>query len=459
MTYNASMSSTLPRFRSRERNPGTMALPGRNVSPAGSAEQPANESTVLMGEAASYPAYPQFWLTASRYIYHTTRATLSCSKANLLLVFIPLSIVSAAQAWNPVAVFTLSFLAMFPLAELLSWSTEQLSASTGQVIGGLLMAAFGNAVEMIVSRVYHAAEPHVLTMSALGRYHCLEPRGISNCAVKHGGQYPIRNSAGKVFVVELVDLILTVIQILGSSLFVAGYKKKEVKFNVDLTSIMSSLMIVASASLVIPSASYFADLRSNNLEPNLKESPYILTLSHIAAIILLFFYLLYLFFQLKTHADIFAGSNEAEPDAGSPELDAWAAGFVLVLSTIGVSFCSDYLVDSVDGSVEALGVSRAFIGLILVPIVGNAGEMVAAVNQAGKGNIDFALGLIVGSTLQIALFVTPFLVILGWIIGKQMSLLFDTFQTTVLSMSVIVVNCLVRDGRSNYFEGFLLLGT
>jgi Ca2+:H+ antiporter len=121
---------------------------------------------------------------------------------------------------------------------------------------------------------------------------------------------------------------------------------------------MSSLMIVALASLVIPSASYFADLRSNNLEPHLKEGPYILTLSHIAAIILLVFYCLYLFFQLKTHADIFAESNQAEPD-GSPELDPWAAGFVLVLSTIGVSVCSDYLVDSVDGSVEELGVSRA----------------------------------------------------------------------------------------------------
>ena len=254
---------------------------------------------------------------------------------------------------------------------------------------------------------------------------------------------------------------LTVIEILGSCLFVAGYKEKEVKFNVDLTSIMSSLMIVAAASLVIPSASYFAELRSNKLEPHLEpgtQGPYILTLSHIAAIILLVFYCLYLFFQLKSHADIFAESNQAEPE-GSPEVDPWAAGFVLVLSTVGVSVCSDYLVDSIDGFVEELGVSRAFIGLILVPIVGNAGEFVAAVNQAGKKNIDFALGLIVGSTLQIALFVTPFLVIMGWIIGKPMSLRFDTFQTTVLSMSVIVVNCLVRDGQSNYFEGFLLLGT
>ena len=231
------------------------------------------------------------------------------------------------------------------------------------------------------------------------------------------------------------------------------------KFNLDLTGIMSSLMIVASASLVIPSASYFADQRSTILNVKLgHEGPYILTLSHIAAIILLLFYCLYLFFQLKTHAEIFAAGSDDEPE-GPPELDPWAAGIVLILSTVGVSICSDSLIDSVDGSVQQLGVSRAFIGLILVPIVGNAGEFVAAVNQAKKKNIDFALGLIVGSTLQIALFVTPFLVMMGWIIGKPMSLRFDTFQTVVLAMSVIVVSCLARDGRSNWFEGFLLLGT
>jgi Ca2+:H+ antiporter len=248
--------------------------------------------------------------------------------------------------------------------------------------------------------------------------------------------------------------ILIDIEILGSCLFVAGWKQKEVKFNVDLTGVMSSLMIVSSASLVIPSACYFADLRSNQLGQN----DYILTLSHIAAVILLIFYILYLYFQLKTHADIFAESSQPDGDGG-PELDPWAAGLVLILATVGVSFCSDYLVDSVDGFVEQLGVSRAFIGLILVPIVGNAGEFVAVIHQARKSKIDFALGLIVGATLQISLFVTPFLVIVGWIIGKPMSLRFDTFQTTVLCMSVIVVNCLVRDGRSNYFEGFLLLGT
>ena len=154
------MPSIVPRFRSRERNPAaeTMALEGSDASPRprGSPDLESSESTALTEEASRSPspAYPgpQVWLTVPRYIYHTTISSLCCSKANLLLVFVPLSVVAAAQAWNPVAVFALSFCAMFPLAELLSWSTEQLSVSTGQVIGGLLMAGFGNAVEMIVSR-------------------------------------------------------------------------------------------------------------------------------------------------------------------------------------------------------------------------------------------------------------------------------------------------------------------
>ena len=123
-----------------------MASQTDDVSPDSSAAEHTN------GEAAASTAYPHVGFSIPRYIHHVVKATLYSTKANFLLVFIPLSIVGAAHEWNPALIFALSFFAMFPLAELLSWSTEQLSASTGQVIGGLLMAAFGNAVEMIVSR-------------------------------------------------------------------------------------------------------------------------------------------------------------------------------------------------------------------------------------------------------------------------------------------------------------------
>jgi hypothetical protein len=141
------MPSILGYFRPRERTPGSMAAQRPDGSPGLSAVR-TNESTALLGE--EHGGHAQFLLPIPLYLYHTIKATLFCSKANLLLVFIPLSIIGAVQGWHPVAVFALSFLAIFPLAELLSWSTEQLSASVGQTLGGLLNATFGNAVEMIV---------------------------------------------------------------------------------------------------------------------------------------------------------------------------------------------------------------------------------------------------------------------------------------------------------------------
>ena len=248
--------------------------------------------------------------------------------------------------------------------------------------------------------------------------------------------------------------LLKIMEILGSCFFSAGYDKAVVKFNMDVTSIMSSLMIVASASLIVPSVLY-ASFESP--EPSDSEDP-VLVLSYIASIILLIFYVIYLYFQLKSHAHLFKDSNAGE-EAEVHKLDGWAASVVLILATVGVTVCSDYLVDSIDGIVEASHISRSFIGLIIVPIVGNAGEYVTTVKAAMTNKLDLAIGIVVGSTLQIALFVTPFLVILGWIIGQNMELRFDPFETTVFFLAVVVVNCLIRDGRTNYFEGALLVGT
>jgi len=217
--------------------------------------------------------------------------------------------------------------------------------------------------------------------------------------------------------------------------------------------IMSSLMIVSSAALVIPSA---FSIPSTEFISAGDPKSYILSLSHATSIILLLFYGVYLYFSVKSHRHLF---SEEEENTERQPLDPWAASVVLIIATVAVAACSDYLVDSVDGFVQTLHISRAFIGLIIVPIVGNAGEFAMTVKWAMNDKLDLAIGVIVGSTLQIALFVTPFMVILGWIIGRHMSLQFDTFQTTTVSLSVLVVNCLVRDGRTNYFEGFLLIMT
>jgi len=232
-------------------------------------------------------------------------------------------------------------------------------------------------------------------------------------------------------------------------LLFGGYNKDTLSFNVEVTSMMASLMVIASASLIIPST-FSTTSGSKSIEHN--EN--VLTLSHITAIILLILYLVYLYFQMVPHAHLF----KAE-EAGDKELGFWSASVVLIFATLGITVCSDNLVDSIDGVVQSLNISRPFIGLIIVPIVGNAGEYVAAVNASMKDNLNLAISLVVGATLQIALFVTPFLVIMGWIIDRRMTLEFDPFETTVFSLAVLVVNYLLQDGRTNYFAGALLIGT
>lgn len=229
----------------------------------------------------------------------------------------------------------------------------------------------------------------------------------------------------------------------------------EQDFNSTVASTMSSLMTVAAASLIIP-ATLFAALASstNDAEKN------ILILSHGTAVILLILYVLYLVFQLRTHARLFDAETGGDDDAEEEEqqLSPWAATGVLVVITLLVAICAEYLVDSIDSLVETAHISKTFIGLILLPIVGNAAEHVTAVVVALKDKMDLAMGVAIGSSMQIALLVTPALVILGWIIGEPMTLRFETFETVVFFLSVLVVTYVIQDGKSNYLEGAMLLG-
>lgn len=225
---------------------------------------------------------------------------------------------------------------------------------------------------------------------------------------------------------------------------------------------MSSLMAVASASLIIP-ATLYAAMSGSKAGSDLDTEKNILLLSHGTSIILLILYLLYLYFQLFSHhnlfADVEAQGGEGEESSEGNTLSPVAAGIVLVVVTIMVAVCAEYLVGSIDSIVESAGISKTFIGLILIPIVGNAAEHVTAVVVAYKGKMDLAINVAIGSSMQIALFVTPFLVILGWIMGKSMTLHFQGFETVVFFLSVLVVNYLIQDGKSNYLEGCMCLGT
>lgn len=364
-------------------------------------------------------------------VLHLTWVTLVRDYVNLLLVFVPLGIIAGVLKWDSTAVFTLNFFAIIPLASLLSFATEELAATMGQALGGLMNATFGNAVELIVSIIaLTRGQTRVVQASMLG------------------------------------SILSNILLVLGCCFFAGGLRYPEQTFNSTVASTMSSLMTVASASLIIPATLY------SSVSNHRERTENILVVSHGTAVILLVLYVMYLYFQLRTHSFLFEEVNEGvtndmenqsdEQTAGGAEeervLGPLAATVALIVVTVLVSVCADYLVDSIDDIVEKTGMTPTFIGLVLIPIVGNAAEHVTAVVVAWKDKMDLAIGVAIGSSLQIALFVTPFLVILGWIIDVPLTLYFQPFETVAFFISGLVVTFLIQDGKSNYLEGGLCLG-
>lgn len=243
----------------------------------------------------------------------------------------------------------------------------------------------------------------------------------------------------------LGSILSNILLVLGCCFFVGGLKHRPLQaFNSIVASTMSSLMAVSAASLIIPATLYAA--MSAAAVDDKKDN--ILILSHGTAVILLLLYILYLFFQLKTHTELFdeeasEGEDGDQKQEEPQTLGPWSAGIALVIITILVAVCAEYLVDSIDSIVQTLHVSKTFVGLILLPIVGNAAEHVTAVVVAWKNKMNLAISVAIGSSMQIALLVTPFLVILGWIIDKPMTLHFESFETVVLFLSVLITNYLI----------------
>lgn len=264
----------------------------------------------------------------------------------------------------------------------------------------------------------------------------------------------LRNNEIRIVQASMLGSILSnILLVLGCCFFVGGIRYKEQTFNSTVASTMSSLMTVATSSLIIPATLYAV------MSENKSQDDNIMILSRGTAIILLVIYVAYLYFQLKSHADLFDDSEAQEAAEEEAQLlGPWAAGVVLVIVTLLVAICAEYLVDSIDAIVEEAHISKTFIGLILIPIVGNAAEHVTAVIVAWKNKMDLAIGVAVGSSLQIALFVTPFLVVLGWIMDRPMTLHFETFETVSFFLASLVVVLLIQDGKSNYLEGLLCLG-
>lgn len=371
----------------------------------------------------------------------SAKLTLKSLPVNYLLVFVPLGLLAGILGWGLNWIFWVNFFAIVPLALILAFATEELAEHTGQTIGGLLNATFGNAVELIVS-IIALKENQVRIVQAL-----------------------------------MLGLILSnLLLVLGCCFVAGGLTRVQQTFNQTVAQTMSSLMALATAGLMVPAAFHAAMPKlKNNVgfpDPELESDYRILSLSRGVAVILLVIYVLYLVFQLKTHKALFeeqASEEEAvittsvpigEENAVETEhLSITGALSVLVVATILVSFCADFLVGSIDDIVELSGLSKTFIGLIVIPIVGNAAEHATAIIVAMKDKMDLAIGVAVGSSLQIALFVTPFMVIIGWIIDVPMSLYFSTFETVIMFVSMFITNLVILDGESNWLEGAMLLCT
>ncbi|KAL0080454.1 calcium/proton exchanger [Phycomyces blakesleeanus] len=361
---------------------------------------------------------------------------------NLLLIFIPFGIISHFL-WSPTVTFILNFISIIPLARMLGFVTEDISLRTGEVIGGLLNASFGNAVELIISIIALTKNLVVVVQASM-----------------------------------LGSIISNLLLVLGMCFIGGGLKFKEQSFNVTVAQTSASLLFIAVSSLVVPAAFYSSS--RDSMSP-LDLSRVILNISRATAIILLIIYFSYLYFQLKTHNHLFlqlpsesfhssrrvsqntrdTERNQTQPgifdeeDQEAPQMPAWMA-ILLQVIILYINMHSEFLVSAIESVVEQWHISQTFVGLVLLPIVGNAAEHVSAVTVAIKNKMDLALSIAVGSSMQIALFVTPLMVLLGWILDVDMSLFFNIYETAVLFIAVIMVSYLIMDGKSNWLEGMML---
>ncbi|KAG1826817.1 Sodium/calcium exchanger protein-domain-containing protein [Suillus subaureus] len=357
---------------------------------------------------------------------------------NILLVFIPLSFISHIMDWDAGLIFSFSFLAIVPLAKLLGEATDQLSVKLGETMSGLLNASFGNAVEIIVGvAALLDGQLRIVQMSMLG------------------------------------SILSNILLVLGCSFFAGGLYHKEGVFNGTGAQASASLMALSCITLVIPAAyASTTDAGMQNHCSDTSECPTagLLFISRGTAILLLGVYCAYLWFQLKSHPKLFISppSPTDEPNSEEtvattemeetvPRMGTAAASVALLSVTVVIAFCAEYLVSSIEETAVRYSIPKPFIGVVLLPIVGNAAEHVTSVWMAMKNKYELTVTICVGSSIQIACFVVPLLVIVGWIVNQPLTLHFHNFETIVLFVSVFLVNLLMMDGRSNYMEGLMLL--
>lgn len=335
----------------------------------------------------------------------------------LLLVFVPIAIGLGLRHADPTWVFVTCCLAVLPLAGLMGEATENLAHHTGPGIGGLLNATFGNAAELIIAfMALRAGETEIVKASLTG------------------------------------SIIGNILVVLGLAMLLGGWKHRELSFSRMAAESGSSMMVLAVVALVIPAI--YAHV-TQHTHPEHIES-----ISFDISWILIFTYAAGLLFSFKTHKDLFEAPGQEtaaqEIEHGQP----WSvrtSALVLLVTAGLIGWVSEFLVHAVDAAGTSLGLGKVFMGVVVVAIVGNAAEHSTAVLVAIKGKMDLALGIALGSSMQIALFVAPLLVIVGHFMGTPLGLEFTLLEVVAVMLSVGAVTLLIHDGKTNWFEGVQLL--
>jgi len=330
-----------------------------------------------------------------------------------LLALVPVVLIAAKLIpESHTLLFVLSVLAIVPLAALLSHATESVAEKTGDAAGGLLNATLGNLTELV----------------------------IATAALRAGEYALVKGSIAGAIVTNTLFM-------LGASFLLGGLKYHLQEYNRATARLHAGLLFLATIALVSPSAIAQVDQLASGASTH--------KLSVALAILLIAGYGFGLLFSLKTHKEVFSGAEHGEAEAG------WPLGLALVtlgVVTILVALVSEIFVESVQKAAETLGMSQAFVGFIVVALVGGAAEMAVAFSAARKDRLDMSVGIALGSASQIALFVGPVLVLLSYVIGPApMDLLFSTFELVALGIAVLSIGFIAHDGETNWMEGVQLL--
>ena len=364
-----------------------------------------------------------------------------------LLVFVPIAAFFKITGGNPTALFITACLAIIPLAGWMGRATEHLAEKVGEGIGGLLNATFGNAAELIIALI----------------------------ALKAGLFGVVKASLTG-------SIIGNMLLVMGLSFFAGGLKFSEQKFNRTAARSSVTTLLLAAIALVIPTVFHLVaaqvPVAQGGWTPQKEQN-----LSLAIAFVLIATYAATLIFSLKTHKKLFiggshnlddtstadalthpeiAGETVAHPETAhsEPAHEGWSKGKsigVLLLATIFVALMSEFLVGSVEDARQKLGLTEVFVGVIVVAIIGNAAEHSSAILAAMKNKMDLSIGIAIGSSVQIALFVAPVLIFASYLFGKPMDLEFSIPEIAAVMLSVAIAAQIAGDGESNWLEGVQLL--